>query len=252
MPQRVMDTWRRLHHHPRIRRLLERWLPAIALRLQADPLLLAAAVLGGFSVAGIGLVGLTQWLTAGQIAAAERQILLDSLGQLVPAGSYDNDLLGDTVTVDAPELGPEPVLVYRARSGGQPVTAIFTTVAPDGYNGAIRLLVAVRVDGRLTGVRVVSHKETPGLGDGVEVQRSDWILQFDGKSLGDPPPERWKVRRDGGAFDQFTGATITPRAVVRAVRRTLEYFGEHRESLFANHSGRALHQDQPGLFDCRG
>src|SRR5690606_4959952 len=115
----------------------------------------------------------------------------------------------------------QPVTVYRAFRGGEPVAALFNSVAPDGYSGEIRLLVGVRVDGSLSGVRVLSHKETPGLGDPIEVRHSDWITRFSGLSLENPPFERWKVRRDGGDFDQFTGATITPRAVVKATRNTL-------------------------------
>ncbi len=104
--------------------------------------------------------------------------------------------------------------------------------APDGYNGRIRLLVGIGFDGRVSGVRVTGHNETPGLGDAVEAEKSDWILGFKGRSLTDPPPERWAVRKDGGDFDQFTGATITPRAVVRAVRQALAYYDAHRDTLF--------------------
>jgi len=135
----------------------------------------------------------------------------------------------------APEwLGTqEPVTVYRARKHGQPVALFATPVAPDGYSGPIQLLIGVRADGALAGVRVLSHKETPGLGDGIDEKRSPWILAFTGKSLSDPGPDGWKVKKDGGAFDQFTGATITPRAVVKATHKFLEYVQTHREQLFA-------------------
>jgi electron transport complex protein RnfG len=113
------------------------------------------------------------------------------------------------------------------------VAAVFSVVARGGYAGDIELLVGVRADGRVAGVRVVEHHETPGLGDGIEADKSDWIRGFDGRSLGDPPREDWAVRRDGGDFDQFTGATITPRAVVEAVRDTLIYFEDHRDQVFA-------------------
>jgi electron transport complex protein RnfG len=106
-------------------------------------------------------------------------------------------------------------------------------VAPDGYGGPIQLMVAILDDGTLAGIAVLSHKETPGLGDAFEPQRSNWLESFTGKSLGDPPEDEWAVRKDGGAFDQFTGATITPRAIVNAVRRTLEYFELEREKVFA-------------------
>ena len=110
--------------------------------------------------------------------------------------------------------------------------AVLTAVAPEGYGGGIRLLVAINYDGTLAGVRVLSHHETPGLGDKIEAERSDWILQFEGLSLENPAPRNWRVKKDGGRFDQFTGATITPRAVVAAVYDALVYFEAHREALF--------------------
>ena len=126
----------------------------------------------------------------------------------------------------------QAVPVYRAFRNGEPVAALLTPVAPNGYSGEIRLLVGIYADGRVAGVRVLGHKETPGLGDAIEIERSDWITSFAGRSLGNPPLEDWKVKRDGGVFDQFTGATITPRAVVQAVRKTLLYFERHRDELF--------------------
>jgi electron transport complex protein RnfG len=202
--------------------------PALRRTLQMALLL---ALFAGF---GSALVAVSYQATKERIRINERQALLRELQELVPRESYDNSLLDDSVQVTAPDfLGtPQPVTVYRARKEGKPVAAILTPVAPDGYGGPIHLLVGVNVDGTLAGVRVVSHKETPGLGDAIEVQRSDWILGFAGRSLGNPPEQQWKVKRDGGAFDQFTGATITPRAVVGAVRRTLEYFRSHRDQLF--------------------
>jgi electron transport complex protein RnfG len=116
---------------------------------------------------------------------------------------------------------------------GQPVAAIFTSVAPDGYSGNIKLLVGILHNGVLAGVRVISHKETPGLGDAIEADRSNWILSFNEKSLQNPPLKQWGVKKDGGFFDSFTGATITPRAVVNAVKNTLLYFQENREMIFS-------------------
>jgi electron transport complex protein RnfG len=188
-----------------------------------------------FAVAGVGLVALSHEGTRERIAANERAALLRSLHAVVAPQEHDNDILEDVIRVQSPTaLGTEdPVAVYRARKDGKPVAAVLTPVAPDGYNGSIRLMVGVYYDGRLAGVRVLSHQETPGLGDAVDERRSDWILGFRGRSLKDPGPGRWKVKRDGGAFDQFTGATITPRAVVGAVYRALRYFEAHRDSLFA-------------------
>ena len=199
----------------------------------------AAAVLAGFAVLGAVLVAVTWESTAERIARNEQAFLLRSLADVLPEGEYDNAVHEDFITVrDRELLGTDaPVTVYRARRNGRPVAAVLTPTAPAGYSGAIRLLVGVRADGRLSGVRVVAHRETPGLGDKIEAERSDWILEFEGLSLGDPPREQWAVQRDGGRFDQFTGATITPRAVVSAVRDALLYFAQHREALFAAPTG---------------
>jgi electron transport complex protein RnfG len=205
------------------------------------PVLNAAAVLGLFAVLGMGLVALVHNGTAERIAANERTVLLHTLETLVPAESFDNDILADTVTVHDSTLGTEqPVTVYRARRHGRPVAAVLSPVAPDGYNGAIRLLAAIRADGTLAGVRVIGHRETPGLGDFIDADKSGWILGFDGRSLNDPPESRWKVKRDGGDFDQFAGATITPRAVVKAVYKALVFFERHKARLFDAAPGTAF------------
>ncbi|MGA7800167.1 MAG: electron transport complex subunit RsxG [Gammaproteobacteria bacterium] len=187
-----------------------------------------------FAVAGTALVALTYDQTRGRIAANERAALLHSLQLLIPRSAYDNDPLDDTLQVhDADMLGTaDPVTVYRLRKQGKPVAAVLTPVAPDGYGGAIKLLVGIYHDGTIAGVRVLSEHETPGLGDAIEADRSNWIFGFNGKSIGNPPLAKWKVKKDGGVFDQFTGATITPRAVVKAIRKTLIYFSAHRDSLF--------------------
>lgn len=195
----------------------------------------AALILAGFAVVGTGLVAVAYTSTKDIIAEAQRAELEASLNQLVPADRYDNRVVEDRIDVAAPEwLGTDrPVTVYRARKNGQPVALFATPAAPDGYSGPIQLLIGVYADGTLAGVRVLAHKETPGLGDGIDEKRSPWILAFAGKSLADPRPDGWKVKKDGGAFDQFTGATITPRAVVKATRKFLEYVQTHREQLFA-------------------
>ncbi|CAI8965152.1 electron transport complex subunit RsxG [Methylocaldum szegediense] len=201
----------------------------------------AAAALGLFAVIGIGLVALVHDGTKERIDANEQAVLLRTLESLIPAEWFDNDILTDTITATDPRLGTDnPVTIYRARKDGNPVAAILSPVAPDGYNGAIKLLVAVRVDGSLAGVRVVSHRETPGLGDPIDTDKSDWIFTFDGRSLDNPSEARWKVKRDGGDFDQFTGATITPRAVVKAVYQTLIFFERHKDRLFEQEAGTAL------------
>ena len=196
---------------------------------------ITAVVLSLFAIAGTALVAYTHDQTRERIAANERETLMRKLDVLIPRDHYDNTLIEDTLEVrDEKLLGTsEPVTVYRARRENKPVAVVMTPVAPDGYSGSISLLVGIGYDGALTGVRVSAHRETPGLGDYIEEERSDWIYGFDGKSLDNPPLERWGVKKDGGAFDQMTGATITPRAIVKAVRKTLLYYREHREALFA-------------------
>ena len=195
----------------------------------------AALILTGFAVVGTGLVAVTYTATEDRIAETQRKALEANLNQLVPADRYDNRIAEDSIEVTAPEwLGTDqPVTVYRARKDGQPVALFATPYAPDGYSGPIQLLIGVYADGTLAGARVLAHKETPGLGDGIEERRSPWILVFAGKSLKNPEPEHWKVKKDGGVFDQFTGATITPRAVVKATRKFLEYVRTHQAQLFA-------------------
>ena len=199
---------------------------------------ITAIILLLFALVGTALVVLTFDNTRERIAANERATLLRKLHQLIPPGIHDNILLEDTLTVtDSALLGTTgPVTVYRARKDAQPVALVITPVAPDGYSGSIKLLVGINADGTLSGVRVVAHKETPGLGDAIDESRSDWIHLFDNRSLGDPPLERWGVKKDGGNFDQLTGATITPRAVVKAVRQALLYYRDHQEALFASNA----------------
>lgn len=191
-----------------------------------------ALVLGLFAIATVGSVALLQQGTAQRIANAEREAQVRALAEILPAGSYDNHLLDNRIELDAPELGHRsPQSAYLAFKDGQPSALILPVTAPDGYSGAIHLLVGIYADGRLAGVRVLSHKETPGLGDRIELAKSDWILGFAGKSLSDPDEEGWAVKKDRGDFDQFAGATITPRAVVKAVHGALRYFASHRAQL---------------------
>lgn len=197
-------------------------------------ILLSGVFLSLFAVAGTTLVALTEYSTRAAIAENERQVLLRNLYALLPRDRLDNNIATDILELPASTLlGTDDVsTVYRARLLGEPVAAIFNSVAPNGYNGKIHLLVGVYIDGRLAGVRVVKHAETPGLGDAVEIRKSPWIDDFAGKSLADPTQERWRVKRDGGEFDQFTGATITPRAVVAAVRNTLLYYQQNADMIF--------------------
>ena len=129
--------------------------------------------------------------------------------------------------------GNETALVYRIYAEQEPVAALFVVSARDGYAGPIRILIGVSMAGTITGVRILEHRETPGLGDRIEITKSDWLLQFDGRSLLDPASSEWAIKADGGSFDQLSGASVTPRAVVKAIRATLEYFSHHRDALFA-------------------
>ncbi|WP_297813458.1 electron transport complex subunit RsxG [uncultured Methylophaga sp.] len=192
-------------------------------------------LLGLFAIVATTLVAFTERNTRDQITENERQRLLDGINALIPHEQYDNDILQDTLKWPATmALGTEePTEIYRARLDGEPVAAILTVVAPDGYSGQIKMLVGIYHSGKLAGVRVISHKETPGLGDKIDENKSDWILQFEGLSLTDPAAAKWKVKKDGGQFDQFTGATITPRAVVNAVKEALIYFRDEKKALFA-------------------
>lgn len=201
------------------------------------PILIASLILGAFAVLGVGLVSATYEATKERIAYNERLSLLRKLQAIVPADTVDNDMITDRIIMHNPELlGSDSTHVYRGRKDGAPVAAVLTTIVPDGYSGPIKLLVAVRKDGGLGGVRVVSHKETPGLGDKIEEERSDWIYGFKDKSLENPPLDQWKVKRDGGHFDQFTGATITPRSIVNSVKNVL---------LFVQQQGAVIYEQAP-------
>ena len=191
-------------------------------------------LLASFAIIGTGLVAFTYDMTKDQIAEAERQALLQSLHSVVPPTLHDNELINDQIMVTSQQyLGTkEPMSIFRARQHGQPVAAILTAVAPDGYNGKIKILIGVSYEGEILGVRVVDHRETPGLGDAIETRRSDWILGFDGKSTQIIEQKQWRVKKDGGAFDQLTGATITPRAIVKAVFKALSYYEINRDMIF--------------------
>ena len=191
-----------------------------------------AAVLGMFAVVTVGAVTLLQQGTADRIQAAERAAQVRALGEILPAGSYDNHLLDNSVLIQDRLLGNKtPLPAYIALKEGRPTAAILQAVAPDGYSGAIHLLIGIHADGRVAGVRVIGHRETPGLGDKIDLAKSQWIRSFENKSLDNPEAEGWAVKKDRGAFDQFAGATITPRAVVGAVHRALQYFDAHKAEL---------------------
>jgi electron transport complex protein RnfG len=208
------------------------------------PILMAGGILGAFAIAGVGLVAATHALTDQRIAANQREAMLVKFRAIIPSQPgtteplMDNDPLLDRIEVSNPDLlGTEKTKIYRVRHEGEPIAVILNPVVPNGYAGPIQLLVSVKTDGTLGGVRVLEHHETPGLGDKIDERKSDWIKeQFEGKSLGDPPEERWSVKRDGGDFDQFTGATITPRSIVKAVKNALKFVTREGNALYARPS----------------
>lgn len=170
-------------------------------------------------------------------ALAEKMKLLN---EVLPAAEYDNDLLSDTLTLPPTlELGlKESTTLYRARKSGQPAALVFEAAAPDGYAGRIKLLIAIRADGSVAGVRVTQHKETPGLGDYIEPKKDKnkerpWIEQFTGLSLLSTPAKDWRVRKDGGKIDYYAGATVSPRAIAKAVHNAVLWTDIRREQLFS-------------------
>jgi len=195
----------------------------------------SAITLGVFALITTGMVAGFHALTDQRILQSQQQSLTESLNALVPSSQYNNDLLHDTLSIQENDLLhlSEPEIAYRARKNGLPVAVIFPVIAPDGYSGKIRLLVAIYANGELAGVRVLAHKETPGLGDAIEIEKSSWLLSFNQKSLLSPTDDGWHVKKDNGVFDQFTGATITPRAVVKAIHNALLYYQAHQQALFA-------------------
>ena len=204
--------------------------------------------LGVFALATAGLIALIYQATATRIADAQYRAAQRALLEIVPARRHNNDLLADTIPLDAAQREALGIRTeetgYMARMDGEPVAVILPSVAPDGYSGDIAMIIGINRDGSVAGVRVLNHRETPGLGDKLELTKSPWILRFDGKSLNNPLPDRWQVKKDGGEFDQFTGATITPRAVVRRVQNTLRFFEAHQAALLGDTSRSAGQSDR--------
>ena len=190
----------------------------------------------------------TNELTYERIEQSEREAAQRALLEIIPLERHDNDMLMDVQPV--PEqywatLGlKKGGNIHIARDQGQPVAAIIPAVTPDGYSGAISMIIGINFNGSIAGVRVVEHRETPGLGDKVDLKKSDWILSFNGKSLVNPQASGWKVKKEGGDYDQFTGATITPRAVVNQVLKTLQYFEDDRERLLQIAAANAARENE--------
>ena len=181
------------------------------------------------------LVAATYQLTAERIVANERALLEQSLQPALSGQFYDSDVTESKLVLQQPHdlPGSDAAIIYRVYRESAPVAALFVVSARDGFSGAIQLLIGIDFDGLVTSVRVLKHRETPGLGDRIELRRTDWILQFDGHSLHSPNTAGWAIHSDGGEFDQLTGASVTPRAIIKAIRDTLIYFDAHRDELFS-------------------
>lgn len=192
------------------------------------------AILAGFALVTTGLIAITYEGTKERIQLEQEKQLLSVLNELVPESKHTNELHVDCIVVQSPAFlgSTDDKRIFRARMGEQDVAALIETIAPNGYSGEIKMVVAVSLEGQSLGARVIEHKETPGLGDKVDLRVSNWILSFTDVPFSGEEDKRWQVKKDGGQFDQFTGATITPRAVVQAIKNTLGYYAVNRDMIF--------------------
>jgi len=196
-------------------------------------------ILGFFACLTAGVIAVVYVTTQDKIKAQIQQAQARALLEILPESTHDNDLLHDTILLPEAQLlnhQEKEIFAHLAKKNNEPIAIILPVIAPEGYAGRIHLLVGIYWDGTIAGVRVTQHQETPGLGDKIELSKSNWILTFNDKSITHIPLEQWQVKKDGGTFDQFTGATITPRAVVKAVYNALNYFKTHKEILFSRSS----------------
>ena len=194
-----------------------------------------AAIMLAFAFIGTLLLASVFDVTRAPIEASEKAARLSLFKEILPAENYDNDLLASQVTI-APNalLGNRlPSIANVAKQKQQTAGVILEAIAHDGYSGDIKLLIAIRADGSISGVRVLAHKETPGLGDYIDIAHGNWIKLFDNESLQKTPLEKWQVKKDGGQYDYMVGATITPRAVVKAVKQALQFYQQNKQTLFA-------------------
>lgn len=226
----LQRLWHRLQTG---RQQLATWLQPDHLAQLRPQIRYQAAVLGGFALLSALLLGLADLSTRSVIQSRLEDDLKTSLEEVIPADRYDNDLLSSSITVDSTGagLGAAETRIYLARKQGQLSAVCFKFIAPDGYAGPITLVMGLASDGEILGVRIISHTETPGLGDKIEISKSKWVLEFEGKSLSNLSLELWNVKKDGGVFDQFAGATITPRKVVQAIKRGLVFYQSHQAEL---------------------
>jgi electron transport complex protein RnfG len=237
-PEKKSASAKALKALEQIRQQLAIWLEPSNLEQLRPQLHYQTAVLAGFALLAAILLGFADLATRGVIQLRLQEDLQANLQQVVPDELHDNNLLADSVLIDSSsaKLGAVQTEVYLAKKHGEITAVCFKFVAPDGYAGPISLVMGVDKSGEILGVRVIAHIETPGLGDKIEISKSKWVLSFNGKSLNNLTVEEWAVKKDGGVFDQFSGATITPRKVVQAIRRGLEFFQSHQaELLTSNH-----------------
>ena len=215
------------------RAFVKNWLEPSNLARLRPKLEFQTGILAGFALLASILLGVTNCSTQDTIQQRLDEDLKKSLQEVVPVTLYDNDLLQDTLTIPSADynIGANETTVYLAKKSGKVTAVCFKFIAPDGYSGAINMIIGIDRDGNILGVRVLSHKETPGLGDKIEVAKSSWILNFVGRSLDNLTSAQWAVKKDGGVFDQFAGATITPRKSVQATYRSLQLFKAHQAQL---------------------
>jgi electron transport complex protein RnfG len=225
-----------------LREKLAIWFEPDHLALLRPQLQYQTYILAGFALVASILLGFADLTTKNAIQLRLEEDLKASLEEVIPSELYDNNLLTDTLTLpsDEADLGSKQTVFYLAKKAGNVNAVSFKFVAPDGYAGPINLVMGLDRNGEILGVRVISHTETPGLGDKIEVTKSKWILNFNGKSLDNVTYDEWNVKKDSGIFDQFSGATITPRKVVLAIKRGLEFFKAHREELLNQNIEKAI------------
>lgn len=203
-------------------------------------------ILAAFAIVCVGLITAVFFITEETIEAGKQRALNKTFNTLVNPKTYNNNIGQDCIILEkkSSQQMKQPLRAYRARYDGKPVAVIMQAIAPNGYSGKIALVVAIHANGQIAGVRVTEHSETPGLGDKIDISKSDWIKSFDQKSLHNTEPKDWNVKKDGGQFDAFTGATITPRAVIHEVKNTLTYFDKNKSAIFNSDSNCLLEQEK--------
>lgn len=199
-----------------------------------------------FAAVTAGLIAVIQVSTKETISHNIQQARVKALHEILPRDQHDNELLQDAFWVNGKALGlSQPAEAFIAKKNNQPAVFFFPVKALEGYTGPISLVVGIKRSGELAGIRVLQHQETPGLGDQIELKKSDWVLSFNGRSLNNPEDSGWKVKKDGGQFDQFTGATITPRTIVKAVHQTLKAFKQNKHALINIHTHQSIEGAEP-------